>query len=405
VTELLDVIQVPSGWNLVRFDRLVERSKEDGRPDLPSLSVFLDEGVVPRSSRDDNYNILGADMAKYLVVRPNDIVFNKLRTWQGGLGVSRFEGIVSPAYYVCRPRPDVEPRFLHHLLRSSCYLQELTRISKWMPPTQFDISWDTLRLLPTLLPSPGLQRAIADYLDAETARIDALVAKKRRVISLLDERWRSQLIVALFKSEAHWVPLKSVAGYREGPGILAVHFRDEGTPLLRIGNLVDDTVVLDGCGFVDLADVQLKWSHLTVHAGELLVSASATSGVPVVVPPEADGAVPYTGLIRVWPLTGSLDRDFLRFFLASDHFSDQIDRLKTGIGLQHWGPSHLAQTKIPLPPINAQQTSVESLQASRDGLRKTSRSLESQINLLVERRQALITAAVTGELEIPGAAA
>ena len=185
MTSVLDAIGLPPGWEFVPFGRLVERSREAGRPDLPPLSVFLDEGVVPRTTREDNFNRLGSDMAKYLVVRPGDVVFNKLRTWQGGLGFSRYEGLVSPAYFVCRPSTRAEPRFLHYLLRSAPYLAELTRVSKFMPPSQFDILWDDLSVVPISTPEIDIQREIADYLDAETARIDALISKKRRMLELL----------------------------------------------------------------------------------------------------------------------------------------------------------------------------------------------------------------------------
>ena len=134
---ILASVSWPTAWSRLPFGRLVDRSRESGMPDLEPLSVFLDEGVVPRVSREDNYNRLGADLSSYLVVRQGDVVFNKLRTWQGGIGVSAHQGIVSPAYFVCRPRSGVIPRFLHYVLRSDVYLQELTRISKWMPPAQF----------------------------------------------------------------------------------------------------------------------------------------------------------------------------------------------------------------------------------------------------------------------------
>ena len=191
---------VSSKWTTLPFGRLMARSKEADRPDLPPLSVYLDAGVVPRSTRDDNHNRLGADMSNYLVVRPGDIVFNKLRTWQGGLGVSSDEGVVSPAYFVCRPNAQVDSRYFHYLLRSAPYLAELTRISKFMPPSQFDIAWDDLKAM--LVPRPPLaeQRAIADYLDAETARIDALIAKKQQLINLLEERIDSEVRTAIGRS-------------------------------------------------------------------------------------------------------------------------------------------------------------------------------------------------------------
>jgi hypothetical protein len=89
------------------------------------------------------------------VVRPGDVVFNKLRTWQGGLGVSRHLGVVSPAYYVCRPVPDIDSRYYHYLLRSAIYLAELTRLSKFMPPSQFDIAWDDLKTLTRIFRRDG----------------------------------------------------------------------------------------------------------------------------------------------------------------------------------------------------------------------------------------------------------
>ncbi len=153
------------GWLRSRLDRVLVRSKEAGQPDWQPLSVFLADGVVPRAGREDNHNRLGADLSNYLLVRPGDIVFNKLRTWQGGLGRSSFQGIVSPAYFVCRPSAEVDTRYLHYLLRSSSYLAELTRLSKFMPPSQFDIAWEDLRTLPVLIPPSPQQRAIADYLD------------------------------------------------------------------------------------------------------------------------------------------------------------------------------------------------------------------------------------------------
>jgi type I restriction enzyme S subunit len=188
VSSTLAPIMAGSSRKFVPFGRVVDRSREDNRPDLESLSVFLGQGVVPRSSREDNHNRLGADLTKYLVVRPGDLVFNKLRTWQGGFGRSRHEGIVSPAYFVCRPSPGVDARYLHFVLLSSPYLAELTRLSKFMPPSQFDIMWDDLKHLPVPVPDLETQRSVADYLDTETSRIDALIEKKRRMVELLVER-------------------------------------------------------------------------------------------------------------------------------------------------------------------------------------------------------------------------
>ena len=135
-------------WRAEPLGRIAPQFKQIGQPYLEPLSVFLGAGVVPRREREDNHNRLGESLDRYLVVQPGDIVFNGLRTWQGGLGVSNYSGIVSPAYIVCRPKFFVEPQFLHYVLRSQPYLAEFTRLSKFMPPSQFDILWDDLRRVP-----------------------------------------------------------------------------------------------------------------------------------------------------------------------------------------------------------------------------------------------------------------
>jgi len=85
-------------------------------------------------------------------------------------------------------------------------------------------------------------------------------------------------------------------------------------------------------------------------------------------------------------------------------FDDQIDRLKTGVGLQHWGPYHLAQIAIPLPPIDEQLAVAVKFATRQRQQRGLTQLHVQQIDRRQERRQALITAAVTGQLDIPEAA-
>jgi type I restriction enzyme S subunit len=185
MTTALNVFEIAPGWREVPFKGIAEKVSESGFPNLESLSVFLDAGVVPRSSREDNHNQLGESLDKYQRVLPNDLVFNKLRTWQGGFGISSYEGIVSPAYIIARPNLKlIEPRFLGYLLKSRPYLTELTRLSKWMPPTQFDISWESIRDLKLRIPPIEEQKKIADYLDEQINLVNRTIDAKIRVLEL-----------------------------------------------------------------------------------------------------------------------------------------------------------------------------------------------------------------------------
>lgn len=152
-----------SGWQVCALGRLGKRVSHKGFSHLESLSVYLNLGVIPRSSRNDNKNELGADMSNYQRVQKGDLVFNKLRTWQGGFGVAQQEGIVSPAYFVFRFNEDkVIPEFIDLLLKSPIFLSEITRFTKWMPPSQFDTSWDDLKSLVCSFPSISEQEIILE---------------------------------------------------------------------------------------------------------------------------------------------------------------------------------------------------------------------------------------------------
>jgi type I restriction enzyme S subunit len=185
----------------------VTRKKQIGRPDLPLLSVNLPSGVVPRAE-DSGRPAASEDLSGYQHVVPGDLVMNQLGKPHGALGVSLHEGIISPAYFVATISPSVDARFLHHLLRTRLYISEYERRGKYMPPNQFDISWDQFRQIELLLPPHADQRAIADFLDRETARNDAITVTLERQIVLLGER-RQALITA------------SVTGELEIPGVAA----------------------------------------------------------------------------------------------------------------------------------------------------------------------------------------
>ncbi|MFM6209294.1 hypothetical protein, partial [Planktothrix sp.] len=121
--------EIPEHWQRSSIRGVTRSVAQRNRPDLPLLAVYRDYGVIYRDSRDDNHNTIPQDLSNYKVVKPGNLVLNKMKTWQGSLGVSEFEGIVSPAYIICEVSTDVHSGFLHYLLRCYRYIFIYNKIS------------------------------------------------------------------------------------------------------------------------------------------------------------------------------------------------------------------------------------------------------------------------------------
>ena len=187
--------EAPSHWRPSRIGRLFRQSKVLGFPDLTVLSVYREYGVIERSSRDDNANVLPDDLTKYQLVEVGDLVVNKMKAWQGSVGVSELRGITSPDYVVFRPTHSELPAYLHFMLRTPQLTTVYLSNSNGIRINQWRIEPERFLNISVLLPSMVEQRAIVDHIASEIAKLDAVRAATERTIVLLKER-RSALIAA-----------------------------------------------------------------------------------------------------------------------------------------------------------------------------------------------------------------
>jgi type I restriction enzyme S subunit len=186
---------IPAHWRIERARWLFrERDQRSLTGEEELLTVSHITGVTPRSEKD--VNMFEAETTEgYKICAARDLVINTLWAWMGAMGVARVDGIVSPAYNVYEPGPQLEPGYVDALVRLPVFAQEVTRYSKGV--------WSSrLRLYPegffeTVLPVPPVeeQADIVAFIAAETARLDGLSAATERTIALLKER-RAALIAA-----------------------------------------------------------------------------------------------------------------------------------------------------------------------------------------------------------------
>lgn len=255
------------------------------------------------------------------------------------------------------------------------------------------------------IPTPPEQRAIADFLDTETARIDALIAKKRRMIGLLDERRADAGETAIRGLAAqHGVqPLKrSVETVTVGIVVTPSEwYSDHGVVALRGLNVrpgsIDTTevVYLTGEGHRLHRKSELR-------AGDVVIVRTGQAGAAAVVPPQLHGSN-CIDLLIVRP--GLMEPTFLSFVLNSDWTQKHIASHSVGSIQSHFNVGALRELPVPAAPAEAQLSVSARLQVDAVKHLAVRHRLERQLALLQEHRQALITAAVTGELKAPGVAA
>lgn len=174
---------IPNHWRVSKIKQIVRWKSVKGQPDLPVLSLYRDYGVIPKDSRDDNHNVTSLDTSGYKVVEHGDLVINKMKAWQGSLAVSEYNGIVSPAYHICKiTSENICKKYLYYLLRDASYLPEYMRLSTGLRVGQWDLSFDDFKNIPFLVPPLAEQERIAAFLDAECAEIDAVLEKTRASI-------------------------------------------------------------------------------------------------------------------------------------------------------------------------------------------------------------------------------
>jgi len=180
--------EVPEHWKVTAIANITTTVSIKNYPDEELLSVYRDYGVIIKNTRDDNHNKAGQNLDSYKLVEPGYLVINKMKAWQGSLGVSEFRGIVSPAYITCRTdKRIIERGYLHHLLRCRTYINEYNRLSYGVRVDQWDMRYDDFKYVPVLLPPLSEQKTIADYLDTKTAQIDQIIQTINTQIEKLKE--------------------------------------------------------------------------------------------------------------------------------------------------------------------------------------------------------------------------
>ena len=174
--------QVPNHWKTYRFGTLCKVKSICDCVDEELLSVYLDRGVI-RFSDDDNRrtNPTSKDLSKYQLVEPGDFVLNNQQAWRGSVGVSKYRGIISPAYFIFSLSSKLNTDFANIMFRSRNYVANYYVCSKGIGSIQRNLDWGQLKQRNIFLPPLSEQEKIVSYLDCKTSIINSYVTERERV--------------------------------------------------------------------------------------------------------------------------------------------------------------------------------------------------------------------------------
>ena len=185
---------IPEHWNVKSLRAYLHLVSEKNHPNATLLSVTREQGVIVRDvdSKEENHNFIPEDLSGYKFVRKGQFVINKMKAWQGSYGVSLFDGIVSPAYYVCDlDFPNKE--YFSLAIRSKTYVDFFARWSKGIRVGQWDLEPIALKSVPFLEPPVKEMQEIVDYVKSKTHKIDTMIEALTAEIERLTE-YKQRLI-------------------------------------------------------------------------------------------------------------------------------------------------------------------------------------------------------------------
>lgn len=333
-------------------------------------------------------------------IEPGDVLFGKLRPYLRKSLLVEAPVHASTELLAIRPAPAIDSRWLSYLVASQPFIDWSVASSEGskMPRT----SWAKIRELRTQVPGFDQQRRIADFLDAETARIDALIAAKQQMVALGWDRYASFVAEQLTVGEFEWMPFRRLMtcppayGASESGELVAA---EASWPrYIRITDITDQGR-LRGDG-VKYLSPEVAQPFLLEDLDLLFARSGATVGKAFLYRSDM-GRSAFAGyLVRVRVAAAMVDPRLLIHWTQSAEYWEQVRRTALQATIENVSAERYKDLRVPIPRLDQQPEILRRLDDSRSRIEKVATTLSRQVELLRERRQALITAAVTGELVV-----
>ena len=410
--------EIPAHWKIYRIKSLLSLRSEKNSGDRDLLSVYLDRGVISYNDSDGmQVHKPSADLSNYQNVHIGDFVLNNQQAWRGSVGVSKYDGIISPAYFVFSLSDKCDPDYMNFLLRDGSMVQQYETASRGVGTIQRNLYalwfYESLVALPPL----AEQRCIADFLNTKCAEIDALTADIQTQIDTLEQYKRSVITETVTKglnpdaemkdSGIEWVGnMPSSWCVLKGKYLFAQRsLRGNSielqllSPTQKFG-VIPQTLYeeLSGMNAVKLnekADLSLL---KTIHQGDFCISLRSFQG--------GFEYSKYEGVVspayQVFYPTVEIADGYYKYLFKEQGFIEKMNSytmtLRDGKNIAF---SDFGNTYIPYPPLQEQAEIAAYLNRKCDQIDILIAKKQQQLTMLDEYKKSLIFEHVTGKKEVP----
>jgi type I restriction enzyme, S subunit len=410
---------IPEHWGAKRlkFTHCLRNTKVDcGEPSSFRVALENLEGGTGRYFETDS-DFAGEGVSFEI----GDILFGKLRPYLAKVWLADREGEALGDFYVLGPEAGVLPRFSFYTLLSQGFISvvDSSTYGTKMPRANWDFVGN---MVPPIPPIPE-QRAIADFLDRETGRIDALIEKKRRLIELLEEKRSALISHAVTKGldpdapmkdsgidwlgqiPAHWEVKKIsllASLLQTGPFGSQLHadeYIEDGVPVINPSHMINGTIVPDGKCTVDRETADRLGRH-RLRTDDIIFARRGEMGRCAIVTDESEGWLCGTGSLLFRPKTALGYSPYLLRVLMGEGVAEDLILKSVGSTMDNLNTEILGATRIPLPPRREQERIVARLTLGSARIVGLVAKNREAIDKLQEYRTALISAAVTGKIDV-----
>ena len=406
--------EIPFHWKETYLSHAYSLSSDTGHTEEQLLSVFLDKGVVSYSSTyQKQVHKPSEDMSKYQLVNPGDFVINNQQAWRGSVGISRYKGIVSPAYYIWRPRKDNNPYYMNYLFRDHYIIDQFVLASKGVGSIQRQVYVPYMKRIILSIPPREEQNQIVRYLDWQVSKINKLIHGYQRQIKLMEERRQTVIDRAVTKGvrqgrqmhsiqanwmgdiPADWKMIPSKRLFLESKE--RKHPDDKpATASQKYGIILQEDYMKSENKRIVIATQGLDdWKH--VEPDNFVISLRSFQGG--IERSEIFGCVTWHYIVLL-PQKYVVPRYF-KWLLKSKSYIKALqgtsEFIRDGQDLRY---SNFVKVDLPLIPASEQEEIADCIEQETAKIDRAIPVLEKEIELLKEYRTRLISDVVTGQMDV-----